>query len=41
MPYRHLQIDIALWDLLGKTLGEPVFNLMGGKTKVHSLSLYC
>lgn len=26
-------IDIALWDLYGKTLGEPVFNLMGGRTK--------
>lgn len=26
-------IDIALWDLFGKTLGEPVFNLMGGRTK--------
>ena len=25
-------IDIALWDLYGKTLGEPVFNLMGGRT---------
>lgn len=26
-------IDIALWDLYGKTLNEPVFNLMGGRTK--------
>merc|ERR1712070_131790 len=26
-------IDIALWDLLGKVKGEPVFNLMGGRTK--------
>ena len=26
-------IDIALWDLYGKTLEEPVFNLMGGRTK--------
>ncbi len=26
-------IDIALWDLFGKTLGEPVYNLMGGRSK--------
>jgi L-rhamnonate dehydratase len=26
-------VDIALWDLYGKTLGEPVYNLMGGRTK--------
>ena len=26
-------IDIALWDLFGKTLEEPVYNLMGGRTK--------
>lgn len=26
-------IDIALWDLVGKALGQPVFNLLGGKTK--------
>ena len=26
-------IDIALWDLCGKTFDEPVFNLMGGRTK--------
>ena len=26
-------VDIALWDLFGKTLGEPVYNLMGGRTK--------
>jgi L-rhamnonate dehydratase len=26
-------VDIALWDLAGKTLNEPVFNLMGGRTK--------
>ena len=24
-------VDLALWDLYGKTLGEPVFNLMGGR----------
>ena len=26
-------VDLALWDLVGKTVGEPVFNLMGGRTK--------
>ncbi len=26
-------IDIALWDLMGKSLNEPVYNLMGGRTK--------
>ena len=26
-------IDIALWDLLGKILNQPVYNLLGGKTK--------
>lgn len=26
-------IDLALWDLLGKFIGQPVYNLIGGKTK--------
>ncbi len=26
-------IDLALWDVLGKMRKEPVFNLIGGKTK--------
>ncbi len=26
-------IDLALWDLYGKTINEPVYNLMGGRTK--------
>ena len=25
-------VDLALWDLVGKTVGEHVFNLMGGRT---------
>ena len=24
---------LALWDLCGRTLGEPVYNLLGGRTK--------
>jgi L-alanine-DL-glutamate epimerase-like enolase superfamily enzyme len=26
-------VDLALWDLMGKVLGQPVYNLLGGKTK--------
>jgi L-alanine-DL-glutamate epimerase-like enolase superfamily enzyme len=26
-------IDVALWDLKGKVTGQPVYNLLGGKTK--------
>ena len=26
-------IDIALWDLMGKLVGKPVFKLLGGRTK--------
>lgn len=37
-------VDIAIWDLLGKTLQQPVFRLIGGKTKekipVYASRLY-
>jgi L-rhamnonate dehydratase len=26
-------LDIAVWDLLGKALGQPVFNLLGGRVR--------
>ncbi|KAJ1445909.1 enolase C-terminal domain-like protein [Pelagophyceae sp. CCMP2097] len=33
-------VDLALWDLLGKLRGEPVYALLGGKTKAR-LPVYC
>jgi len=32
--------DLALWDLLGKTRSEPVYNLIGGRTQ-DEISFYC
>lgn len=26
-------IDLALWDIIGRAVGQPVYNLIGGKTK--------
>ncbi|WP_136068696.1 L-rhamnonate dehydratase [Modicisalibacter radicis] len=26
-------VDIAIWDVMGKALGKPVFKLLGGRTK--------
>ena len=26
-------VDIAIWDVLGKSAGKPVFKLLGGRTK--------
>ncbi len=37
-------VDIALWDLMGKAAGRPVFHLLGGRTKdkipVYASRLY-
>ncbi len=37
-------VDIAIWDLLGKVLNQPVFRLLGGRTKqripVYASRLY-
>ncbi len=33
-------IDIALWDIKGKALGTPVYNLLGGRTRDRVLT-YC
>jgi L-alanine-DL-glutamate epimerase-like enolase superfamily enzyme len=37
-------IDIALWDIMGKAVGKPVFKLLGGRTKeaipVYASKLY-
>ena len=32
-------VDLAIWDLLGKIRNEPVYALLGGKTKVLPLTL--
>lgn len=28
-------VDLALWDLVGKIRGEPVYKMIGGRTKPH------
>jgi L-alanine-DL-glutamate epimerase-like enolase superfamily enzyme len=33
-------IDLAIWDLLGKIRGEPVYKLIGGATKKR-INFYC
>jgi len=33
-------IDIALWDILGQALGQPIWQLLGGKAR-DSVRLYC
>lgn len=33
-------VDLALWDLVGKIRSEPVYNLIGGKSR-DEISFYC
>ena len=33
-------IDIALWDIRGKVLGQPIYQLMGGPVR-ETIALYC
>ncbi|QRV87293.1 enolase C-terminal domain-like protein [Ceratobasidium sp. AG-Ba] len=33
-------VDLALWDLVGKIRKEPVYKMIGGRTRDH-LSFYC
>jgi L-rhamnonate dehydratase len=33
-------VDLALWDLVGKVRGEPVYNLIGGKAR-DEITFYC
>lgn len=33
-------VDLALWDLVGKVRGEPVYNLIGGKVR-DEITFYC
>jgi len=33
-------VDLALWDLVGKVRGEPVYNLIGGLSR-DEIALYC
>lgn len=41
LPIQALSaVDLALWDLLGKLRGAPVYALLGGKTK-ERLPVYC
>jgi galactonate dehydratase len=34
-------IDIALWDIRGKALNQPVYKLLGGSVRGNKVALYC
>jgi L-alanine-DL-glutamate epimerase-like enolase superfamily enzyme len=38
LPYAVAGIDLALWDLKGKILKQPVYNLLGGKYREDMLT---
>jgi L-rhamnonate dehydratase len=41
MPVAAISVvDLALWDLVGKARGEPVYNLIGGKAR-DEITFYC
>lgn len=41
MPVATISVvDLALWDLVGKARGEPVYNLIGGLAR-DEISFYC
>lgn len=40
VPIAMSGIDIAIWDLIGKLVGQPVYNLLGGKTRSR-VRAYC
>lgn len=40
VPIAMSAVDIALWDIFAKALGQPVYNLLGGKTRSR-IRAYC